>query len=80
MIDVLDVLELDDNNEYVVVSKTKFDNKKFYYIVDKLNNSNYKICYEENDDLIEIENQDLIKKLLPLFLENAKDQLISLAA
>lgn len=77
MMNILDEIELDDNNSYVVVSKTIMDNKVCYYIVDKIDNSNYKICFEDNDDLVEIEDVNMIKRLLPLFLESSKDELIS---
>lgn len=77
MMNILDEIELDDNNNYVVVSKTTMDNKICYYIVDKIDNSNYKICYEDNNDLVEIIDINIIKRLLPLFLESSKDELIS---
>lgn len=77
MMNILDEIELDDNNSYVVVSKTRMDSRVCYYIVDKINNSNYKICYEDNDDLVEIVDVNIIKRLLPLFLESSKDELIS---
>lgn len=77
MMNILDEIELDDNNSYVVVSKTRMDSRVCYYIVDKTNNSNYKICYEDNDDLVEIVDVNIIKRLLPLFLESSKDELIS---
>ena len=76
MINIKDSLILDDDNEYVVVSKIKYDNKEFYYILDKFNNDNFKICYQDNDELIEIGDEILIKKLLPLFFEIVKKEVI----
>jgi len=78
MINVKDSLILDDDNEYVVVGKTNYNNMEYYYILDKFNNSNYKFCYLDNGELVEIEEEKLIKELLPLFFESAKNELVDL--
>ena len=72
MIDIRDILTLDDNNEYVVVSKVTYENKIYYYLVDKNNNENLKFCYENTDSLVELNDKVLVTKLLPLFLDAAK--------
>lgn len=64
-----DILTLDDNNEYVVVSKANYDNKIYYYLVDIANDKNIKFCYIYEDNLIEVSDNELITKLLPLFLK-----------
>lgn len=71
-IDIKDTLLLDDNNEYVVVSKIKYENKDYYYLVDINNNGNVKFCYQNNEELVEFDNKELTAKLLPLFLEKNK--------
>ena len=73
MIDIRDILTLDDNNEYVVVSKISYEDKIYYYLVDKKDNSNLKFCYEKGDNLVELNDKVLVTKLLPLFLEAAKN-------
>lgn len=73
IINIKDTLTLDDNNEYVVISKLNYDNKKYYYLLDK-NNNNPKFCYEDNDELVEIDDKDLTTKLLPLFVEVAQKE------
>ena len=78
MINIKDSLVLDDDNEYVVVSKVKYETKEYYYILDKYNSSNYKFCYLDNGELVEIEEEKLIKELLPLFFESAKNELVDL--
>ena len=75
MIDIKDVLTLSDNNEYVVVSKIDYENKTYYYLVDNNNHNNLKFCYLDNDELVEIENKELTTKLLPMFLEEAKNEI-----
>lgn len=73
MIDIRDILTLDDNNEYVVVSKITYEDKIYYYLVDKNDNANLKFCYEKEDNLVELNDKVLVTKLLPLFLEASKD-------
>ena len=75
MVDIKDVLTLSDNNEYVVVSKIFYENKIYYYLVDINNNNNIKFCFQDNNDLIEVEDKELNTKLLPLFLEVAKKEI-----
>ena len=72
MIDIRDILALDDNNEYVVVSKISYEDKIYYYLVDKNKNENIKFCYEKEDNLVELNDKVLVTKLLPLFLAAAK--------
>ena len=75
IINIKDTLTLDDNNEYVVISKINYDNKNYYYLLDKNNTGNPKFCYEDNDELVEINDRDLTAKLLPLFVEAAIDEI-----
>jgi len=78
MINIKDSLILDDDNEYVVVSKVKYETKEYYYILDKYNSSNFKFCYLDNDELVEVEDENLIKLLLPLLLDSAKNEIMNL--
>ncbi len=75
-IKIKDVLTLDDKNKYVVVSIVNLENKSYYYLVD-INNNNVKFCYEYNDGLVEIDDNELIRKLLPLLYNSAKDNILS---
>lgn len=68
-IDIKDVLTLDDDNKYVVVSKAVFEGKTYYYLVDINNPKNLMFCYENGDKLTESVDQDINTKLLPLFAE-----------
>ena len=74
-INIKDTLTLDDNNEYVVVSKINDDDKNYFYLIDKNDNSNVKFCYQDNDELVELNDKELVTRLLPLFVENAKGEL-----
>lgn len=75
IIDMKDTLTLDDNNDYVVVSKVNVDDKNYFYLIDKNDNSNVKFCYQDNDELVELNDKELVTRLLPLFVENAKGEL-----
>ena len=74
-INIKDTLTLDDNNEYVVVSKISVDDKNYFYLIDKNDNSNVKFCCQDNDELVELNDKELVTRLLPLFVENAKGEL-----
>lgn len=69
---IKDTVVLDDNNEYVIISKVTYEGKEYYYLVDINNHENIIFCYKDKDELIEIENKDTTEKLLPLFLEAGK--------
>lgn len=75
IINIKDTLTLNDNNEYVVVSKLNDGDKNYYYLLDKNNNTNVMFCYEDNGELVEIQDKELTTKLLPLFVEVAKKEL-----
>lgn len=67
-INIKDILTLNDNNEYIVVSKINYENRNYYYLLNKNNYNNKKFCYEEKNELVEITDQAFIIKLLPLLL------------
>ena len=75
IINIKDTLLLNDNNEYVVISKINYDNKNYYYLINKNNNSNVKFCYEDNEELVEMNDKELTTKLLPLFVEAAQKEI-----
>ena len=75
MIEITNLVTLSDDNQYVVVSKVVNEGITYYYFVDINNNQNIKFLYEDNGDLVEIEDGTLISNLLPLFYEKVKDVL-----
>ena len=76
-IHIKDTLTLDDDNEYVVVSKVVYENKNYYYLLDKNHITNVMFCYEDNGDLVELSDKAFTTKLLPLFLEEAQKEIDS---
>ena len=75
IINIKDTLTLDDNNEYVLISKINHENKNYYYLLDRNNLKNVKFCYEDNEELVEINDKELITKLLPLFVKIAQKEI-----
>lgn len=72
-INIKDILTLDDDNKYVVVSKVYYEGKDYLYLIDINNNKNLKFCYVDNDAVVEISDKELNTKLLPLFFDKIKD-------
>jgi len=70
-VNIKDTITLSDDNSYVVTSKANYQNGIYYYLVDIDNMENIKFCIEniKNTSLIEVDDKDLIKQLLPLFIE-----------
>jgi len=76
-IEIKDVITLSDDNSYVVVSKTNYEDNMYYYLIDKTNNENIKFCIEktENKAFLEVHDKNLIQQLLPLFLKSTSSTL-----
>ncbi len=70
-IEIKDLVTLDNDIEYIVKSKTNYNNELYYYFVNANDDNDFKILrFNKNTNkLIEFENQDLIRKLLPLFFK-----------
>ncbi len=74
MLNIGDTVELEEQKEYVIVSKSTYDNKLYYYMIDINDSENIKFCYEDSGDLVETKDSDKIKKMLPLFLKEYIDK------
>lgn len=75
MIDIKDIVTLSDKNEYQVISKVNYEYRIYYYLVDINEISNIKFLYENGNKLTEVEDEELVNKLLPLFYNEIKDLL-----
>ena len=51
---IRDIITLDDNNKYLIVSKLYYNNKDYYYLVDINNPQNLLFCYEDKQNLVEL--------------------------
>lgn len=75
MIDVKDVLTLEDDKKYVVVSKIDYENKVYFYLVGVEEITDVKFGYLDNDEFVEINDKELVTKLLPHFYKDVKKNL-----
>lgn len=71
------VVKLNDQKEYAIASTANYENESYYYLVGLNDPSSVKFCREKKEGeqikLAEVEDPDLLEKLLPLFLSNAQD-------
>lgn len=72
---IKDIITLNDNHKYQIISKTIYNETVYYYLVDIENITNIKILYENFDHLTEVADQDLINLLLSKFFLEIKDLL-----
>jgi hypothetical protein len=76
MMDMQDVVTLSNGSKYVVISKIILDNQVYYFLINEDNQEDIKFVLElENNGLRPIEDNNLINKLAPLFLEEANNHL-----
>ena len=73
MIEIKDIVTLSDQNEYQVVSIVDYEYRIYYYLVEINEISNVKFLYKNGDKLTEVEDKELVNKLLPMFYEQIKD-------
>ena len=73
MLNIKDIVTLSDDNQYQVISKTEYEGLIYYYIVDINDLTNIKFLYENIEYLTEVEDPELIKKLIPILYNEIKD-------
>ena len=71
VVNIKDSLVLSDKHEYVVVSKAIYNNNTYLYLIDINNDLNVKFCLLDNNKIIEIKDDKLCAKLLPLFYKSS---------
>jgi hypothetical protein len=61
MLDKLDLITLDNNEEYIIVNMTVIDDIKYLYLASKDGVSDFKICsYDENNNKIKVVTDEII--------------------
>lgn len=63
-IDEKDIIVLDDEHHYLVVKKIECENTKYYYVSDLDEKGNIKFLYEDNNELVEIEDKEEFDKII----------------
>jgi hypothetical protein len=51
------------------------NDKNHYYLLDQNNPEEPKFCFEDENELVEIDDKELIAKLIPLFIEASKEEI-----
>lgn len=74
-IEILDKVTLDNNKKYLVASKINYKNKNYFQLVNMNDVKDSMVCYQDNNELVEIKDEELISLLVPLFLKNFNDKL-----
>lgn len=64
-IEIEDILTLDDDIKYIVISKTNIDGINYYYLIEDSDNPSTMFCYEDKDELVDITDAKTIKKIIP---------------
>lgn len=64
MFEIGDVLTLVDDNEYTVIDKFENDNRIYVYLVDINDNNNMIYGKLENDEIVELEDVNELKKII----------------
>ena len=74
MIDVLDIVTLDNDIDYVVGAKTKIDDVIYYCLINESNLDDLIICSSTDEvTLKEVNDAEIVKKLLPRFYKSIRD-------
>lgn len=69
MIEMKDIITLSDDKDYQVISKINYEGLVYYYLVDMQEISNCKFMYENDDNLTEIDDEELISRLMPIMFK-----------
>ncbi len=75
IIDVLDTLLLSDNKEYVVTGKINYNSIDYYYLIEKEEKQEVKFCYQRENKMVEVDDENLIRNLIALFCEDLKNKI-----
>ena len=74
MIDVLDIVTLDNDIDYVVCAKTKIDDVIYYCLINESNLDDLIICSSTDEvTLKEVNDAEIVKKILPRFYKSIRD-------
>lgn len=66
-LEIRDIVVLEDNHTYAVTASAILENVEYYFLVDINNSQNIKIGYQDKEEIVMIEDQAIIKSLMPKF-------------
>lgn len=73
MININSIITLSDNRNYIVISKATINTYNYIYIVDQNNYSNSKFGKIVNNKIIIVDNNEELKKIIPILNKNIED-------
>lgn len=66
-----EILTLNDNKKYTVVSSINYNNKNYVYLIDQDDYTNTMFCeFDNNNGLEEVSDLSLIEELMKLFIQS----------
>ena len=66
-----EILTLNDNKKYTVVSSTNYNNKNYVYLIDQDDYTNTMFCeFDNSNGLEEVSDPALVEELMKLFMQN----------
>lgn len=66
-----EILTLNDNKKYTVVSSINYNNKNYVYLIDQDDYTNTMFCeFDNNNGLEEVSDSSLIEELMKLFIQS----------
>lgn len=74
-IEIEDVLTLDDDKDYVVVSKAIIDDINYYYLIEDSDKPKMLFCYEDKEELVDITDSEKIKKIIPYLYKAIRNKI-----
>ena len=74
-IEIEDILTLDDDKDYVVISKAVIDGVNYYYLIEDSNSPSTMFCYEDKDELVDIIDLEKIKKIIPYLYKAIRNKI-----
>ena len=66
------VLTLENGKEYAIVSSTEYKNEAYIYIASLENENDTKVCIYKNNEIIEVNDENILQIVEPIFLDNLK--------
>ena len=62
-----DLITLDNGTDYLIVNKIMNSSHEYYYMINKDDVSDFKFCYLDDDEIVEILDENNINDLMVLF-------------
>lgn len=74
-IEIEDVLTLDDDKDYIVVSKAVIEDINYYYLIENSDKPSVMFCYEDKDELVDITDSEKIRKIVPYLYKSIRNKI-----